>query len=121
MEMEEEKALAIQQAVDESVRIEAIMETFGEPVNRIDPFSQEEVQSLGDDKLVLSNGDLTVAVNGELFLAFVKSEIESGRSLKDMVVHFSDAPSLPLNSVDLSSQVWFACHVFKENCKLFYL
>ena len=94
-----------------------MIEAFGEPVNRIDPLSLEEVQSLGDDKLVLSNGDLTVAVSGEYFLAFVKNEIDNGRSLKDMVLDFGDAPSLKLNSVDLSSQVWVACHVREDNCK----
>lgn len=94
-----------------------MIETFGEPKNKIDPFSQEEVQSLGDDKLVLSNGDLTVAVSGEYFLAFVKNEIERRRSLNDMVLHFTDAPSLNLNSVDLSSQVWAACHIREDNCK----
>lgn len=82
------------------------------------------MESLGEDKLVLSNGHLTTAVSGANFLEFVKREIDNGRSLKDMVLRFEDTASLnlsslDLSSVDLSSQVWASCHIREENCKFF--
>ena len=56
-------------------------------------------------------------VNGKLFLAFVKSKIDSERSLNNVVLHFADALSLELDSIDLSSEVWIVCHIQEDNCK----
>jgi len=72
------------------------------------------VKFLGEDTLVLLNGTITVVINGDGFLTFIKSEFDIGKALNDIIISFETASSLALTSLDLASmhlrsQVSAAC------------
>ncbi|KAJ3167972.1 hypothetical protein HDU88_001919 [Geranomyces variabilis] len=75
---------------------------FAEPANIIIPFTQEEVTDL-EQGVTISDGQVTIRVEGEYLLGFVKSELAAGKSLNEIEIAADDV------TVKLTTDVWVTC------------
>lgn len=84
---------------------------IAKPVNHIDPLSLEAVDKLGEDKIVLRDGDVVLAIDVEMLMNFVKSRCADGTALNEIVL------TTEHGTVQLSTRVWVTSLLRNNRCK----
>lgn len=75
--------------------------------NTIDRFTLEEVDTLGEDAVSLSDGKIKLKVHGERLLEYVKNEIARGKALNEIRV----------GGLSLSNNVWVSSLLRQNKCE----
>jgi hypothetical protein len=75
--------------------------------NAVDRFTLEEVDTLGEDAVSLSDGKVRLKVHGERLLEYVKSEIVRGKPLNEIRVE----------GLSLSNNVWVSSLLRQNKCE----
>jgi hypothetical protein len=83
-----------------------------DPTNVVDLFTQEEADLLGEERLSLYDGKVTLAVSGDDLVRWVWKEIAKGKALGDMELS-SDGDT----TLKLTTEVWMTCLIRKNKCK----